>query len=211
MLRISIENEVVPHKELNCDSIASVGVSVFLGLPRVYVCSPIKFVSRSDRRFKTNIFRSIIYIDYHSIKLPVRNRNYDTKLNLIIQSLPTKRVIFLLQPETVPQARIDMTRVLEVAAAEDITGHPYSLAITSPEGVTFVKGTCREETRWWADVLQVYSRNKVCNIKLIRKIYLLLVVLKLTDTGINLVSFNRTERSDSRYCKFIYKKFYWYH
>nr|KAF7430079.1 hypothetical protein H0235_006477 [Vespula pensylvanica] len=53
-----------------------------------------------------------------------------------------------------------MTRVLEVAAAEDITGHPYSLAVTSPEGVTFVKGTCREETRWWADVLQVYSRNK---------------------------------------------------
>lgn len=66
-----------------------------------------------------------------------------------------------LQPETVPQARIDMTRVLEVAAAEDVTGHPYSLAVTSPEGVTFVKGTCREETRWWTDVLQVYSRNKV--------------------------------------------------
>ncbi|XP_066599345.1 protein outspread isoform X3 [Prorops nasuta] len=63
-------------------------------------------------------------------------------------------------PETVPQARIDMTRVLEVAAAEDVTGHPYSLAVTSPEGATFVKGTCREETRWWADVLQVYSRNK---------------------------------------------------
>ncbi|XP_014212324.1 uncharacterized protein LOC106642148 isoform X2 [Copidosoma floridanum] len=63
-------------------------------------------------------------------------------------------------PETVPQARIDMTRVLEVAAAEDVTGHPYSLAITSPEGVTFIKGTCREEARWWADVLQVYSRNK---------------------------------------------------
>lgn len=58
-----------------------------------------------------------------------------------------------------------MTRVLEVAAAEDITGHPYSLAITSPEGVTFVKGTCREETRWWADVLQVYSRNKVSSIE----------------------------------------------
>lgn len=54
-----------------------------------------------------------------------------------------------------------MTRVLEVAAAEDVTGHPYSLAVTSPEGATFVKGTCREETRWWTDVLQVYSRNKV--------------------------------------------------
>ncbi|KYN36993.1 Protein outspread [Trachymyrmex septentrionalis] len=67
---------------------------------------------------------------------------------------------YLLCPETVPQARIDMTRVLEVAAAEDVTGHPYSLAVTSPEGVTFVKGTCREETRWWTDVLQVYSRNK---------------------------------------------------
>ncbi|EZA59782.1 Protein outspread [Ooceraea biroi] len=53
-----------------------------------------------------------------------------------------------------------MTRVLEVAAAEDVTGHPYSLAVTSPEGATFVKGTCREETRWWTDVLQVYSRNK---------------------------------------------------
>ncbi|XP_024940754.1 protein outspread isoform X5 [Cephus cinctus] len=63
-------------------------------------------------------------------------------------------------PETVPQARIDMTRVLEVAAAEDVTGHPYSLAITAPEGVTFIKGTCREETRWWGDVLQVYTRNK---------------------------------------------------
>ncbi|XP_046620410.1 protein outspread isoform X1 [Neodiprion virginianus] len=63
-------------------------------------------------------------------------------------------------PETVPQARIDMTRVLEVAAAEDVTGHAYSLAVTAPEGVTFVKGTCREETRWWADVLQVYPRNK---------------------------------------------------
>ncbi|XP_015114889.1 protein outspread isoform X2 [Diachasma alloeum] len=63
-------------------------------------------------------------------------------------------------PETVPQARIDMTRVLEVAAADDVTGHPNSLAITSPDGVTFIKGTCREETRWWGDVLQVYSRNK---------------------------------------------------
>ena len=58
-----------------------------------------------------------------------------------------------------------MTRVLEVAAAEDVTGHPYSLAVTSPEGVTFVKGTCREETRWWTDVLQVYSRNKVGSVQ----------------------------------------------
>lgn len=167
---ISIEeNEAVPHKELNYNSIGSVGVSVFLGLlPRV--SSWIKFVSHRSPDW-TNIFHWITYYYAinHSIKLPVGNRNYDGKKREV-QSLPTI-VIFLLQPETVPQARIDMTRVLEVAAAEDITGHPYSLAITSPEGVTFVKGTCREETRWWADVLQVYSRNKVCTSwKLIRKI-----------------------------------------
>ncbi|XP_011502573.1 PREDICTED: protein outspread [Ceratosolen solmsi marchali] len=64
-------------------------------------------------------------------------------------------------PETVPQARIDMARVLDVTTAEDVTGHPNSLAITSQEHVTFIKGTCLEETRWWADILQVFIRNKI--------------------------------------------------
>ncbi|XP_046680312.1 protein outspread isoform X3 [Homalodisca vitripennis] len=63
-------------------------------------------------------------------------------------------------PETVPQASIDMNKVLEVADAEDITGNAYSLAITAPDNVHFVKGTCREEARWWNDVLSVFPRSK---------------------------------------------------
>lgn len=63
-------------------------------------------------------------------------------------------------PETVPQASIDMNKVLEVADAEDITGNPFSLAITAPDNVHFVKGTCREEARWWSDVLSVFPRSK---------------------------------------------------
>ncbi|XP_049867373.1 protein outspread isoform X2 [Pectinophora gossypiella] len=63
-------------------------------------------------------------------------------------------------PDTVPQASVDMTTVVEVSEADSVTGHPHSLAITAPERVTFVKGTCREEARWWADVLSVYPRSK---------------------------------------------------
>ncbi|KAM3961288.1 LOW QUALITY PROTEIN: myosin phosphatase Rho interacting protein outspread [Aphomia sociella] len=63
-------------------------------------------------------------------------------------------------PDTVPQASVDMTTVLEVSEADTVTGHQHSLAITAPERVTFVKGTCREEARWWADVLSVYPRSK---------------------------------------------------
>ncbi|KOB78482.1 Protein outspread [Operophtera brumata] len=51
------------------------------------------------------------------------------------------------QPDTVPQASVDMTSVLEVSEADSVTGHQHSLAITAPERVTFVKGTCREEAR----------------------------------------------------------------
>nr|CAD7458542.1 unnamed protein product [Timema tahoe] len=63
-------------------------------------------------------------------------------------------------PETVPQESIDMNKVLEVAAADEVTGNAYSLAITAPDRVHFVKGTCREECRWWADVLSVFPRSK---------------------------------------------------
>ncbi|XP_047528318.1 protein outspread isoform X1 [Vanessa atalanta] len=63
-------------------------------------------------------------------------------------------------PDTVPQASVDMTTVLEVSEADSVTGHAHSLAITAPERVTFVKGTCREEARWWSDVLSVYPRSK---------------------------------------------------
>ncbi|CAK1581488.1 unnamed protein product [Parnassius mnemosyne] len=53
-----------------------------------------------------------------------------------------------------------MTTVLEVSEADSVTGHAHSLAITAPERVTFVKGTSREEARWWADVLSMYPRSK---------------------------------------------------
>jgi len=67
----------------------------------------------------------------------------------------------LLQPETVPQCIIDMNSVLEVTPAEDITGHPHSIALTAPDGVHFVKGMGSEESRWWCDVLSVFVRSKV--------------------------------------------------
>ena len=67
----------------------------------------------------------------------------------------------LLQPETVPHGVIDMSKVLEVADAEDVTGNSYSVALTAPDRVTFIKGTCREECRWWMDALNVYTTSMV--------------------------------------------------
>lgn len=64
------------------------------------------------------------------------------------------------QPETVPQACIDMTKVLEVAMAEDVTGHTNSIAITAPDRVTFVKGTCPEESKWWLNILAAFPKSK---------------------------------------------------
>lgn len=69
--------------------------------------------------------------------------------------------IFPLQPETIPQACIDMTKVLEVSTAEDVTGHVNSLAVTAPDRVTFVKGTCPEEAKWWLNILSAFPKTKV--------------------------------------------------
>ncbi|XP_058986095.1 uncharacterized protein LOC101894352 isoform X2 [Musca domestica] len=63
-------------------------------------------------------------------------------------------------PETVPQACIDMTKVLEVTTAEDVTGHSNSIAITAPDRVTFVKGTCPEESKWWLNILVAFPKAK---------------------------------------------------
>ncbi|KNC26373.1 Protein outspread, partial [Lucilia cuprina] len=63
-------------------------------------------------------------------------------------------------PETVPQACIDMTKVLEVTTAEDVTGHTNSIAITAPDRVTFVKGTCPEESKWWLNTLAAFPKSK---------------------------------------------------
>ncbi|XP_056631598.1 protein outspread [Diorhabda sublineata] len=62
-------------------------------------------------------------------------------------------------PDTVPQGSVDMCKVLEVTGAEQVTGHPHSLALTSPDRVTFVKAASREDARWWAELLAVFPRR----------------------------------------------------
>ncbi|XP_059613392.1 protein outspread isoform X2 [Phlebotomus argentipes] len=64
-------------------------------------------------------------------------------------------------PETIPQACVDMSTVVEVTWAEEITGHLFSLAIRCPDKVTFVKGTCSEESNWWFNVLAAFPKIKV--------------------------------------------------
>ncbi|CAH1130205.1 unnamed protein product [Ceutorhynchus assimilis] len=62
-------------------------------------------------------------------------------------------------PDTIPQGSVDMTKVMEVTGAEQVTGHPHSLALTSPDRVTFVKAASREDARWWAELLAVFPRR----------------------------------------------------
>lgn len=62
-------------------------------------------------------------------------------------------------PDTVPQGSVDMSQVLEVTGAEQVTGHPHSLALTGPDRVTFVKAASREDARWWAELLAVFPRR----------------------------------------------------
>ena len=59
------------------------------------------------------------------------------------------------------QACIDMNKVMEVARADDVTGNPFSVAITAPDRVHFVKGTCKEESAWWLEVLQIFPRSSI--------------------------------------------------
>jgi hypothetical protein len=70
-------------------------------------------------------------------------------------------LLLLLQPETIPQASINMADVIEVADAEQITGHINSILIQTPESSTFVKGTCQEESKWWYNVLAQLVKSKV--------------------------------------------------
>lgn len=52
-----------------------------------------------------------------------------------------------------------MSKILEVTGAEQITGHPHSLALTGPDRVTFVKAASREDARWWVELLAVFPRR----------------------------------------------------
>lgn len=79
---------------------------------------------------------------------------------ILIIHLHTHFSIYL-QPETIPQASINMSDVIEVADAEQITGHINSILIQTPDRSTFVKGTCQEESRWWYNVLVQLVKSKV--------------------------------------------------
>ncbi|KAH8251435.1 hypothetical protein KR032_011890 [Drosophila birchii] len=68
--------------------------------------------------------------------------------------------LYRTKPETIPQACIDMTKVLEVTSAVEVTGHPNSIAIAAPERVTFVKGTSSEESQWWLNILAAFPKSK---------------------------------------------------
>lgn len=68
--------------------------------------------------------------------------------------------IFSFQPDTVPQARLDMFTAIAVEEADEATGNPHSLAITSSDrSIHFVRGACREEAKGWKDVLTSYMRH----------------------------------------------------
>ncbi|CAN8007237.1 unnamed protein product [Ixodes pacificus] len=54
-----------------------------------------------------------------------------------------------------------MTKAVEVASAEELTGNQFSLAITTPDKVHFVKGTGRDDSKWWFDVLSQFPGNMV--------------------------------------------------
>ena len=54
-----------------------------------------------------------------------------------------------------------MNKVMEVARADEVTGNLYSVAITAPDRVHFVKGTCKEESTWWLEVLQIFPRSSI--------------------------------------------------
>jgi hypothetical protein len=54
-----------------------------------------------------------------------------------------------------------MSDVIEVADAEQITGHCHSILIQTTDLSTFVKGTCPEESKWWYNILVQYVKSKV--------------------------------------------------
>lgn len=53
-----------------------------------------------------------------------------------------------------------MFTAVAVEEADEATGNPHSLAITSSDrSVHFVRGACREEAKSWKDVLTSYMRH----------------------------------------------------
>ena len=59
---------------------------------------------------------------------------------------------------TIPQAIINLNTVFEITEADAITGNENSIAIVANDGIHFVKGACREESRLWRDILRLFPQ-----------------------------------------------------
>ena len=97
---------------------------------------------------------------YYNLELSKIGTIHQHFLQRSIQTYLAERESHATLPLTVlhVQACIDMNKVMEVARADEVTGNPYSVAITAPERIHFVKGTCKEESNWWLEVLQIFPR-----------------------------------------------------
>ena len=60
--------------------------------------------------------------------------------------------------DTIPQAIINLNTVFEITEADAITGNENSIAIVANDGIHFVKGACREESRLWRDILRLFPQ-----------------------------------------------------
>ena len=63
--------------------------------------------------------------------------------------------------DTIPQAIINLNNVFEITEADAITGNENSIAIVANDGIHFCKGTCREESRMWLDILRLFPQATV--------------------------------------------------
>ena len=61
-------------------------------------------------------------------------------------------------PDTIPQSIVNLNTVFEITEADAITGNENSIAIVANDGIHFVKGACREESRLWRDILRLFPQ-----------------------------------------------------
>ena len=80
-------------------------------------------------------------------------------------------------PETIPQASVNMSCVFEITSADAITGNANSIAIVAPDGIHFIKGSCAEESRLWLDILKLFSCQEGYSIDILD---ILNVITKIT-------------------------------
>ena len=64
----------------------------------------------------------------------------------------TKQLFYYFQPDTVPQGVVDMNKCTDVKDASGSTSHSNSLAISTPDKTTYIKGQSKEEIQWCVHV-----------------------------------------------------------